>query len=339
MIMRPLQNGTFCPISASGSNFNPRNIQYIPVGEIFSFLELEQKLPFFKGLIMFFFGLCMLFQETAYAGSVMPVYVSIVPQKYFVEKIGGALVNVSVMVKPGANPATYEPKPRQMVALSKTKIYFAIGVPFEKVWLKKIAAANPKMRIVNIQEGITKIPMKTYHKHGGQHHKRTYNNIVKDPHIWLSPTLVKIQARNILNALVVMDQANKSVYEAGYKKFIIEIENIDAELKGIFTGKGEGAEFMVFHPSWGYFARAYGLKQIPVEIEGKDPKPADLQRLIIQAKKLGVKVIFVQPQFSATSASVIAQAIGGQIAFADPLALNWPDNLRQVAAKFKAASR
>ncbi|MBW2608141.1 MAG: zinc ABC transporter substrate-binding protein, partial [Deltaproteobacteria bacterium] len=123
------------------------------------------------------------------------------------------------------------------------------------------------------------------------------------------------------------------------KQFIIEIENLDAELKGIFAGKRKGMEFIVFHPSWGYFAQGYGLNQIPMEIEGKDPKPADLQRLIKQAKKLGVKVIFVQPQFSAASASVIAQAIGGKIAFADPLALNWPDNLRQVAAKFKAASR
>jgi len=290
-------------------------------------------------IIIFLFGLCMFFQETAYAGSVMPVYVSIVPQKYFVEKIGGALIDVSVMVQPGANPATYEPKPRQMVDLSKTKIYFAIGVPFEKVWLKKIAAANQKMRIVNIQEGIIKIPMETHRKHEEEHQKRTYNHVVKDPHIWLSPTLVKIQAQNILNALVFMDQANQSVYEAGYKQFIIEIKNLDGELKGIFAGKRKAMEFIVFHPSWGYFAGEYGLKQIPVEIEGKDPKPADLQRLIKHAKKLGVKVIFVQPQFSVTTASVIAQAIDGQIAFADPLALNWPDNLRQVAAKFKATLR
>jgi len=277
---------------------------------------------------MFFFGFCMLFIKTTYAGNVMPVYVSIVPQKYFVEKIGGALVNASVMVKPGANPATYEPKPRQMVDLSKTKIYFAIGVPFEKVWLKKIAGANPKILVVHTEKGIEKMPMKADNPQG-----------IKDPHIWLSPPLVMIQARNILNALVVMDHANKSVYEAGYKQFIVEIENLDAELKGIFTGGKKRMEFIVFHPSWGYFAGEYGLKQVPVEIEGKDPKPADLQRLVKYAKKLGVKVIFVQPQFSVTNASVIAQAIDGQLAFADPLALNWPDNLRQVAIKFKATLR
>ena len=259
-------------------------------------------------------------QAPAEPAGVLNVVVSIVPQQYFVERIGGERISGTVMVPPGFSPATYEPKPEQLQALSEADAYARIRVPFEEAWMDRIVSANEDMLIVDECTGIERI--------GG-----------KDPHIWLSPTLVKIQARNILNALVAIDQANKSVYEAGYKQFIIEIENLDAELKGIFAGKRKGMEFIVFHPSWGYFAGEYGLKQIPVEIEGKDPKPADLQRLIKHAKKLGVKVIFVQPQFSAASASVIAQAIGGQIAFADPLALNWPDNLRQVAAKFKAASR
>ena len=288
--------------------------------------------------MIFILGLCVLFDKIAYAEGKIDVFVSIAPQKYFVEKIAQTQVEVSVLVQPGASPATYEPKPKQMIALSKTKIYFAIGVPFERVWLKKIAVANPNMQIINTQNGITKIPMETYHQHEREHPKGTNNNIVHDPHIWLSPNLVKIQARNILNALLVLNQANKPVYKAGYKKFIAEIESLDVELKTIFTGKKE-TKFMVFHPSWGYFANEYGLKQIPVEIEGKNPKPADLVRLIKHANTLKIKIIFVQPQFSNASAGVIAQAIGGQIAFVDPLALNWADNLRQVGAKFKAALR
>ena len=277
---------------------------------------------------IFLFVLSMIFGEIAGAGEKINVFVSIVPQKYFAEKIGGTLVNVSVMVQPGASPATYEPKPRQMVALSNAKIYFAIGVPFEKQWLKKIAAANSKMLIVHTQEGVEKKPMRADKPKG-----------IKDPHIWISPPLVIIQARNMLNALVAIDPDRKAVYEAGYQKFVIEIEKLDAELKVIFSGKGKGAEFMVFHPAWGYFANAYGLTQIPVEIEGKEPKPADLQRLVKYAKERGIKVIFVQPQFSVANANVIAQAIDGQISFANPLALNWADNLRQIAAKFKAALR
>jgi len=288
--------------------------------------------------MIFILGLCVVFHNIVYAEGKIDVFVSIAPQKYFVEKIAQTQAEVSVMVQPGASPATYEPKPKQMIALSKTKIYFAIGVPFERVWLKKIAVANPKMQIISSQSGIRKIPMETYHQHERRHHKGTYNNIVQDPHIWLSPNLVKIQARNILNALLVLNQANKPVYKAGYKKFIAEIENLDVELKTIFTGKKE-TKFMVFHPSWGYFAREYGLTQIPVEIEGKNPKPADIVRLIKHANMLNIKMIFVQPQFSDASAGVIAQAIGGQIAFADPLALDWADNLRQVGAKFKAALR
>ena len=279
-------------------------------------------------MIIFLFGLCMFFQETTYAGSVMPVYVSIVPQKYFVEKIGGGLVYVSVMVQPGASPATYEPKPRQMVTLSKAKIYFAIGVPFEKVWLKKIAAANPKMLVIHTQKGIEKKPMEADKPNG-----------IKDPHVWLSPSLVMIQALNILSALLEVDPANAPVFEGNYKKFIMEIVSLDAELRGIFASRGENVKFMVFHPAWGYFARSYGLKMIPVESEGKDTKPAGLRRLIEKAKKYDINVIFVQPEFSTKNAEIIAKAIGGQVTFASSLHPNWAGNLKEVAGKFKAALR
>ncbi|MEA3438518.1 MAG: zinc ABC transporter substrate-binding protein [Thermodesulfobacteriota bacterium] len=279
-------------------------------------------------IIMFFFGLSVVFGETAYAEGKIDAFVSIVPQKYFLEKIGGALVDVSVMVKPGASPATYEPKPRQMVDLSKTKIYFAIGVPFEKVWLKKIAAANPKMLVVHTEKGIEKKPIKADKPHG-----------IKDAHIWLSPPLVMTQARNILIALLEVDPANAPVYEANYKKFIMEIVGLDAELRKIFIGKGKDIRFMVFHPAWGYFAHTYGLKMVPVESEGKEPKPAGLRRLIEKAKKYGINVIFVQPEFSTKNAEIIAKAISGQVAFASPLHPNWAGNLKEVAFKFKAALR
>jgi zinc transport system substrate-binding protein len=146
-----------------------------------------------------------------------------------------------------------------------------------------------------------------------------------------------LQARNILQALFKVDPSHGAVYEANYKKFIMEVVELDAEIRGFFAGKATGIEFMVFHPSWGYFAKAYDLEQVPVAIGGKEPKPADLKNLIRHAKEKGIKVVFVQPQFSTNSAGVIARAIGGQIAFADPLALDWADNLCKVASKFKAA--
>jgi len=114
------------------------------------------------------------------------------------------------------------------------------------------------------------------------------------------------------------------------------IDQLDAELKTIFAGK-QGLQFMVFHPAWGYFAHAYGLTQVPVEIEGKDPKPAQLKELIQHAREDGIKVIFVQPQFSSKSAKQIAKEIGGEVAVVDPLAENWLANLREVANRFKQA--
>jgi zinc transport system substrate-binding protein len=262
------------------------------------------------------------------------VFVSILPQKYFVEKIGGDLVDVSVMVEPGASPHTYEPKPKQMVALAKTNIYFAIGVPFETTWLEKIAATNPNMLIVHTEAGIKKIPMKAEHQ-GSQLEQEHHGT--KDPHVWLSPPLVMIIAGNMLQALVKVDPAHRSVYEKNHDSFIRELVALDAEIRAALSGKGKGAEFMVFHPAWGYFARAYGLEQVPIELEGKQPKAAELQSLIQYAKARGIKVIFAEPQFSWQAAQAIAKAIDGQIVFVDPLAADWDRNLLQVASKFRAA--
>jgi zinc transport system substrate-binding protein len=265
------------------------------------------------------------------------VFVSIVPQKFFVEQIGKDLVDVQVMVEPGASPATYEPKPAQMATISKARIYFSIGVPFENTWLKKIASANPKMRIVHTEHGIQKIPMAAHHHDEEKDHQReSHDHGVLDPHIWLSPPLVMVQARNILTALQEVDPAHHAVYEANYKAFITMLVDLDGELRSVFTGK-QGLQFMVFHPAWGYFANAYGLKQVPIEIEGKEPKPAQLKKLIDHAREHQIKVVFVQPQFSSKSAEQVAKEIGGQVAFVDPLALNWPENIREVATKFKAS--
>jgi zinc transport system substrate-binding protein len=284
---------------------------------------------------------------TAHGAKPMEVFVSIVPQKTFVEKLGGDLVKVSVMVQPGANPATYEPKPRQMTALSKAKAYFTIGVPFETVWLDRISAANSGMTVIHTEDGIEKRVMEDhYHGEKGpldhedkEHEQGRGNRRVKDPHIWLSPPLVKIQARNILDGLLRIDPPHGASYKSGYKEFIAELNALDTKIKGIFAGKGKGMEFIVFHPAWGYFADAYGLKQVAVEIEGKEPGPADLRELIRHAREKGIKVVFVQPEFSTKSAETIAKAIEGQVLFADPLAPDWGRNLEEMAVKFKAALR
>lgn len=269
----------------------------------------------------------------------LAVFVSILPQQYFVQQIGGDHVEVQVMVLPGANPATYEPRPRQMAALSNARLYFAIGVPFETVWLDKILAANPAMRVIHTERGIRKRTMAANPRHAEtlEDHE-DHPQGVPDPHIWLAPSLVKRQAGIVLEALKTADPTRAADYERNGRRFLAAIDSLDRDLQKIFAGK-QGLQFMVFHPSWGYFAEAYGLEQVPIEIEGKDPKPAQLQRLIEQAREHHITVIFAQPQFSRRSAAIVAGEIGGRVVVADPLALNWLDNLRAVADQFAAALR
>jgi zinc transport system substrate-binding protein len=281
------------------------------------------------------------------AADPISVFVSIMPQRYFVQQIGENLVSVQVMVQPGASPATYEPKPVQMVAIAKAKAYFSIGVPFENAWLEKIAATNPGMRVVATDQGIQKLTMPRHHhdhdsgpkKHKSRNHgsEDDIGNSF-DPHIWTSPRLVMKQAHTIVIALQQIDPAHHSEYEANYQQFLKELSQLDRELKNNLAGL-QNRRFMVFHPSWGYFAHTYGLTQVPVEIEGKHPKPSQMQALIEHARHQGIKVIFVQPQFSTKSAQMVAAAIGGKIVFADPLAENWAANLRQQANQLKAAMR
>jgi zinc transport system substrate-binding protein len=289
----------------------------------------------------------MLLSPLPTEAAALKVFVSIAPQKYFVEKVGGDLVEVSVLVPAGASPHHFEPKPRQMAALSKASLYFAVGVDFEKAWLPRLAAAHPRMRVVRTDEGISKIltadrldepkgdlqnPKKGEARAGHDHGPAS-----PDPHVWLSPPLVKIQAGRIRDALVAVDPARGSRYEENCAAFLREIDSLDAELRGLFAGRR--GRFLVFHPSWGHFARAYGLEQVAFEIEGKEPKPAQLQKLIRYAREKDIRAIFVPPQFSAKSAEQFAREIGGRVVAADPLAEDWAENLRAVAREIAAAAR
>ncbi|MCF8110324.1 MAG: zinc ABC transporter substrate-binding protein [Desulfobacteraceae bacterium] len=263
------------------------------------------------------------------------VFVSIPPQKYFVKQIAGDRANIRVMVEPGSHPATYEPAPSQMRAVSKCDLYFAIGVPFEKAWLKKFKSVNPEMNIVRTDAWIEKQPVdrgRGKPDSGADHGSR-------DPHIWLSPPLVMIQARHILTALISADPENMEFYESGYRKFIAELAELDEKLRGLFPPGGKKPEFLVFHPAWGYFADAYGLKQTAVEAEGKSPKPAEIRRIVGHAEKKQIKLLLVQPQISTRTADMIAREIGGKTITADPLAENWAKNLMEVAAGISKAAR
>jgi len=261
------------------------------------------------------------------------VTVSIVPQKYFVEKIAQDKILVNIMVMPGFSPANYDPKTSQMKDLSDSLLYFSIGVPFESVWLDKFKNINKDMQIIDTSKGIKRLAMEEHHHeeddkhaHKEEHHNEHDEDKILDPHIWLDPILVKIQAKNILDALVKIDNENQKFYYENYKKFLLELDELHLKLTNSLK-EVRAKKFMVFHPSWGYFAQRYGLVQEAVEKEGKEPKPKELMNLINEAKEDGIKIVFVAPQFSKKSAEIIAKGIDGNVTVINPLDENWEKSL------------
>lgn len=263
------------------------------------------------------------------------VFVSILPQAYFVERVGGRMVDVSVMVGPGHSPHTYEPTPRQMAEIGKARIYFTIGVLFETVWIKRLSSSNPDMKVIDMSQGIELRPMQGVHDHGdevGRHDE----GALKDPHTWLSLRLAKVHAQNIASGLISEDPEQRAYYEENLKRFHQDLDRLDSEITQMFVG-ATSRRFMVFHPAWGYFAADYGLEQIPVEIGGKDPTARTLAMIVDRAKEEGIKVVFVQAQFSTRNADTIARAIGGRTIQIDPLARDYPANMKKIAEILREA--
>jgi len=207
-----------------------------------------------------------------------------------------------------------------MTALANSAAYVSIGVPFEKAWLEKIQAANANMKMVDTTQGIER--------------KATPNGGF-DPHIWLSPALVKVQSQTIYNALVELDPAHEAEYKANLDAFIADIDALDADIRATLE-KTESKKFIVFHPAWGYFARDYGLEMIPIEVGGQEPSAQELAGLIEKAKAENIKVVFVQPEFSQEDAETIAKEIGGKTLSIASLNPDWLGNLKSVAETFAA---
>jgi zinc transport system substrate-binding protein len=276
------------------------------------------------------------------------VVVSILPQSYFVERIGGEKVRVNVLVAPGKSPATYAPSPAQISSLARASVYFRIGVPFENVLMGKIGSIAGQVLVVDTRRGIHLRKMETGHhghesettRHPGAMEKVTPSpdEAGYDPHIWLDPKLVRQQAATICETLIRIDREGAAFYQSNLEKFRSDLETLDDKLKRILAPY-HGENLYVFHPSFGYFADAYGLRQLPIEIEGKAPKGKDLYQFIQAAKSSKARAIFVQPQFDRHAAEKIAAAIQGAVVPLDPLAGNYMENMESMALKIADAMK
>lgn len=274
------------------------------------------------------------------------VFVSLLPTGYFVDRIGGPYVNTNVLVGPGQDPHTFEPTPKLMARLSDARVLFKMGFPFEESLIKKIGSMFKNLKVVDLQKGIELRTMteEEEHDHGDSHghahvgekHGHTHDAGEKDPHTWLDPRLARVQAQTIADTLISLDPAHKAVYEKNLADLQKDLDAIHDQLtKALAPLKGR--KFFVFHPAYGYFGDAYGLKQIAVQLGGKEPTGRQLARLIQLAKEDDVRVIFVQPQFSQKTAETLAKSIGGAVIPLDDLAPDYLKNLQEMASKLEAA--
>jgi len=291
--------------------------------------------PILTGTIaaLFLISLSPLFAAGRSEEKTPSVAVSILPMKYFVDRISGGEIDVTVLVPPGKSPATYEPTPRQVTDLSAAEVLFTIGVPFELSFIPIIASTLPDLEIVDTTTGIEKREIDgDEHEESDGHDE---HSDLPDPHVWLSPPLVKIQARNILQALIEAYPAQEDSFSHNYRALLDDLDALHRRLKESLAPV-KGSSILVYHPSFGYFAEEYGLHQIAVELGGKEPTPKKLEQVIARAREEGVKVIFVQPEFSRTSAERVADAIGGAVVEVAPLKPDYLENMYEIAAKIEA---
>ncbi|NTU53469.1 MAG: zinc ABC transporter solute-binding protein [Chlorobiaceae bacterium] len=287
-------------------------------------------LLFFVLFFVLFFHGCTNRQKT----DTLQVVASIEPLVYFVDRIGGERVSVSVMVPAGGNPHTYEPTPKQMALFGRSDLFVKAGsgVEFELDWMGRLLDLNRSIAVCNASDGILLLPMEEQEHDSpvGEHHQE-HGNL--DPHFWLSPSRARLIAATLERSLSALDPAGKAYYAANLATLDRELVSLDREIRSRLAGVSH-RRFLVFHPAWGYFAHDFGLSQIAAEVEGKTLTPRQLQRVIEEARAEGIRVVFVSPQFSTAQAAAIARDIGGKTVTVDPLARNYQENLRHATEVF-----
>lgn len=302
------------------------------------------------------FGLFMLLAGSCGSGSETQqkpvVSVTILPQKFFVEKLAGSMVGINVMVPSGASPATYEPTVQQLRNLEHSSLYLKIGyVEFELGWMGKISASNPSMRVVDLSEGIDLSsveppqvrtgPFKASAQSTGgslastpEHADHTHSGA--DPHIWMSASNARTIARNTCDALVSLFPEYADTLNLHLEQLLSEIDSVDVKISGLLAPYRDSA-FMIYHPALTYFARDYHLNQYSLENEGKTPSPRHMQWMVDLGKEENITAIFVQKQFDQRNASVLAGEIGARVIRIDPLSAEWSAEMIHIAEQLKAS--
>ena len=250
-----------------------------------------------------------------------PLYVSILPLRSLVQGIVGDDFDIEVLVPPGASPETFEPTPRQFVGLNKARMVFNVGlIDFETMLLAKI---EDQAKVVNLSRGIELIAGTC--SHGSHGHTHTHGI---DPHVWTSPRALQKMAENAYEA--IREAYPDSVkYETNYRLLQQELKALD-ERTSARIAASDVEYFIIYHPALTYYARDYGLRQIAIEADGKEPSAKQLTQLIRQAREDGVRRILYQSQFPASAVEVIARDIDAEYAEVDPLREDVIANIEEI---------
>ncbi len=245
--------------------------------------------------------------------------VSVPPQAYFVNRLAPGLVETAVMIPAGANHETFEPTMTQLAELSRASLYIKVGHPqfeFEVNWVDKLLKDQPALKVVDCSKGV---PINT-----------------EDPHIWLSPRLVKVIVSNIAEALSALLPEHQQDISRNLAALIVEITGLDSKIRESLLPY-KGRSFIVFHPAWGYFAEEYGLKQLSMEKRGRELGMKELAELIAEAKSAGMKTIFIEPEFSTESAKGLAAEIGARTRELNPVLEDWFVNMKSATLEIEQA--
>ncbi len=263
----------------------------------------------------------------------LSVTVSIPPQKNLVERIGGEHVNVDVLLPSNGDPHTFEPKPSQLRQIAEADMYIAMGLPFEDAWLHRLMDASEGVTVVEMHKKLMSPEDAEAHE-GHKHEDHCTCGGTNDPHRWLSPMLMKFMGKDVCTALVKADPENAPAYRANYRKLAKELSELDAKLAHLLGDiPADRRRFMVFHPAWHYFAQSYGLEEVAIEIDGREPTPQQIMKIIDLARAQKITTIFIQPQFSKRAAQSIAEEIGNGASLieADPMAEDWALGITRLA--------
>lgn len=252
------------------------------------------------------------------------VTVSIEPLRFIVESIAGNRFNVRTIMPQGASPETYEPTPRQMMELTESRAVFRTGtLGFERTKLPQMIDGAGDTPLYDLGRGIETIE--------SDHHHEGETADSGDPHLWMSPRNLMQMADNACEALCSLDSTHAAEYKRNLARFHREMEGIDQALREQLKPVAHRS-FLIYHPALGYFARDYGLRQLAVEHDGKDPSPAYFQALVNRGRQDGVSVVFISKEHAGTAARRLAETLGARIVTINPLAYNIPDQLRLIAS-------